>query len=208
MKKIIDISWPLTNGMQEYKDRKSVKLEQINTIETKGSRDFLLCMNNHTGTHVDGPSHMLPMGKNLSELGLEKLIGPAVVIDCTSSLEKVTVDVLKGIPLIPEIIVLLQTKNSFRSASEHFDTNFIYLDTVAAEYLVAQKVKAVGIDYLGIERNQPDHQTHKVLLQHDIPIIEGLRLAHVQAGNYMFFCLPLLLENVDSAPARAVLQEV
>ena len=86
--KIIDISWPIANGMQEYKDRQSVKLTQTSSIETKGSRSFELCMNNHTGTHVDGPSHMLPTGKNLAELGLDKLIGTAHVLDCTVCIEK------------------------------------------------------------------------------------------------------------------------
>lgn len=37
--------------------------------------------------------------------------------------------------------------------------------------------------------------------------IEGLRLAHVIAGNYFFCCLPLALQGADGAPARAILIE-
>jgi len=190
--KIFDISWPITNGMQEYKDRKSVKLTQTSTIETDGSCSFELCMNNHTGTHVDGPSHMLPTGKNLAELGLDKLIGSAQVLDFTQCIEKITADDLKNVTLPTDQIILFQTRNSFRSVDKRFD-------------LVEKKVKAVGIDYLGIERDQRGHPTHKALLQKDIPIIEGLRLGDVQSGQYMLYCLPLLIEGVDSAPARAVL---
>jgi len=63
----------------------------------------------------------------------------------------------------------------------------------------------VGIDYLGIERNQEAHDTHTLLLQEDIPIIEGLRLAHAEEAYYSFICLPLALQGLDGAPARAIL---
>lgn len=203
--KIFDISWPITDGMQEYKDRKSVKITQKGTIETGGSRNFELCMNNHTGTHVDGPSHMLPTGKNISELGLHKLVGTAHVLDCTQCIEKITADDLQKFTIVADSILLLQTRNSFRSIDERFDYSFVYLEASGADYLASKKIKAVGIDYLGIERDQPGHPTHKALLKFDIPIIEGLRLGDVAAGEYLFYCLPLLINDVDSAPARAIL---
>ena len=130
--KIIDISWPITNGMQEYKDKKSVKLTQIKTIETEGARDFELCMNNHTGTHVDGPAHFFPTGKNLYELGLEKLIGKAHVLDLTDCIEKVTVDDLKKHTIVSDEIVLLKTRNSFRDVNKRFDYAFVYLEAKSA----------------------------------------------------------------------------
>jgi kynurenine formamidase len=43
------------------------------------------------------------------------------------------------------------------------------------------------------------------LLCNGITIIEGLRLAHVQAGTYTIYCLPLALKTTDAAPARAIL---
>ena len=43
----------------------------------------------------------------------------------------------------------------------------------------------MGIDSLGIERDQTDHATHKGLLSNNIIIIEGLRLAAVSPGEYI-----------------------
>jgi arylformamidase len=71
-----------------------------------------------------------------------------------------------------------------------------------------KKVKAIGIDYLGIERNQPDHATHTILMKHNIAIIEGLRLADAVAGDYFFICLPLNVIGLEAAPARAVLLRI
>ncbi len=93
------------------------------------------------------------------------------------------------------------------------------MDASGAEFLAEKRVRAVGIDYIGIERSdiQKDHATHETLLQHNIPIIEGLRLAHAPGlttkenssrahqGIYYLVCLPLRVEGIEAAPARAIL---
>ena len=68
-----------------------------------------------------------------------------------------------------------------------------------------KKIKTFGFDYLGIESNQPNHETHKYLLEAEIPIIEGLRLKNVEPGEYILSCLPIFIKNADGAPARAIL---
>jgi arylformamidase len=71
--------------------------------------------------------------------------------------------------------------------------------------LAEKKIKAVGIDYLGIERNQPNHETHTVLMSNEITIIEGLRLDHVPEGQFFLWCVPLAVIGLEAAPARALL---
>ncbi len=67
----------------------------------------------------------------------------------------------------------------------------------------------MGIDYLGIERNQPGHDTHRALLSSGVAIIEGLRLADIAAGKrYYFMCLPLRIVGFEAAPARAILLKI
>ena len=58
---------------------------------------------------------------------------------------------------------------------------------------------------LGIERAQPGHETHIALLEREIIILEGLRLRHVEPGNYLLIALPVKIADADGAPARAVL---
>jgi arylformamidase len=57
---------------------------------------------------------------------------------------------------------LLKTANS---AQQHFDFSFIFLDASGAEYLAKKNIAGVGIDALGIERDQEGHPTHRALLQ-------------------------------------------
>ena len=89
------------------------------------------------------------------------------------------------------------------SDNKKLDFYFVYLEFTGEEYL-KKKVKAVGIDYLGIERSQSGHPTHLTLMRADIGIIEGLRLRHVKEGAYFFVCLPLNTIGIEAAPARAV----
>jgi arylformamidase len=104
-------------------------------------------------------------------------------------------------------IILLKTANSSLGATALFNPSFVYLEASGAHYLQEKKIKAVGIDYLGIERAQPAHETHLQLMEHGITIIEGLRLQHVKQGRYLVCCLPLNAVGIEAAPARAVLIE-
>ena len=99
------------------------------------------------------------------------------------------------------IIVLLKTKNK---PGKTFNYKFTYLEKSGAEYLVSKKVKAVGLDSLSIERNQPDYNTHKILLKNNIPIFEGLYLGKIKQGKYLFYGFPLKIK-ADGSPIRAVL---
>ncbi len=86
--------------------------------------------------------------------------------------------------------------------------DFIYLKKSGAEFLAEQGIIGVGIDALGIERAQPNHETHNILMEKGIIIIEGLRLKEVPTGNYFMCALPLKIKGADGAPARVVLMEL
>lgn len=201
---IIDISWPIEQSMTEYKNNISLNIKPIKTISRDGSQTTNICMNSHTGTHIDAPSHFLKDGLTIDQIEIASLVGSCYIIDCTEVSDSISKKHLESYPLSGKI-VLLKTKNSFLSTTEPFNYNFIYLDKLGAEYLKHQNVKAVGIDYIGIERNQSNHETHTILLKNNIVIIEGLRLAHVSQGHYFLWCLPLLIKGIDGAPARAIL---
>lgn len=207
--KIIDISWPITENITGYKNRKNIIFNTYKTFEKDGWRESLITLESHSGTHVDAPTHFLKKGNSIDQIPLEQLIGPCIVLDLTDVPEKITRDVLFRYDEIiyKDSVVLFKTSNSATKPEDLFNPAFIYLEVTGAQYLQEKNVKAVGIDYLGIERNQPGHETHIALMQKNIAIIEGLRLGHVQAGEYFFVCLPLATVGLEAAPARAILIE-
>jgi arylformamidase len=191
--------------MTAYKDRRVVSVQATKVFERDGARESLVTLGSHTGTHVDSPAHFIQNGLSIEQMSLSSLIGPCQVIDMTACDGVITASDLSHLALAAHARVLFKTKNSFLDAHASYNADFTYLAADAAAWLVNQGVVAVGIDYLGIERSQPDHQTHELLLTHNVAVIEGLRLAAVTPGDYFLICLPLLLNGLDAAPARAVL---
>ena len=211
--RIIDISWPIKPGMTEYKDQAKVNFLPTKTIEKNNAREHDILLTTHTGTHVDAPAHFLENGKNLDDLPLSSFIGQCRVFDLTHVQEKITKSDKKScksnnynnITINPGEIILLKTKNSLLDCCARASVDFIYLDAEAALFLASKDINAVGIDYLGIERAQPGHETHNALLGAEIVIIEGLRLKDALPGTYFLSCLPIKLNGLEAAPARAVL---
>jgi arylformamidase len=207
--KIIDISWPISSATTGYKDKKVVAFTDVKHFAQDGVRETDIQVSSHTGTHVDAPAHFLKDGKTIDQISLDRLIGQAIVLDCTDVTDAITREHLLSHDAIinKNDIVLLKTTNSATQPTEKFTPHFIYLHVSGAQYLAEKQIKAVGIDYLGIERSQPEHETHTTLFHHDVVIIEGLRLEHVQPGRYEFYCLPLNVIGLEAAPARAILVE-
>jgi arylformamidase len=102
--------------------------------------------------------------------------------------------------------LVVRTRNSGFVKDTRFHPDFTYIAPDGAEYLAALGVKLVGVDYYSVEQfRSGHHRTHRTLLERGIVIVEGLDLSAVAPGEYEFICLPLRLEGLDGAPARAVL---
>lgn len=204
--KIYDISMEIAEGMGVWKN-KAEKKPKINITRTlkDGANESKLEIDSHTGTHADSYFHMLAKGATIEKIPLSKFIGSCIVIDFTKVKNKITIKDLKNnkkIIIAKNDIVLLKTRNK---ALKKFNKNFTYLDKTGAKYLASKKIKLVGTDNLGIERDQPEHETHKILFQKNIPVIEGLELSKIKPGRYFFIGLPLKIKNGEASPMRAVL---
>lgn len=164
-----------------------------------------LSLDSHTGTHVDAPRHFLPASTAIDALPLDRLVGMARVVEIEGDV--IHAQALERAHLAPGAIVLFKTANSARDEELPFSHAYVALTRDAADYLAGLPASAVGIDYLSIEP-PGDVYVHLRLLEAGIPIIEGLRLAHVAPGDYYLVCLPLKLRDGDGAPARAILLPV
>jgi arylformamidase len=202
--KIIDISMPIYHNMTVYKNKDEYRpiVEILRNYETSSMYESSIWMNLHTGTHVDFPLHGIKDGSNSNNHNISQYLGPCKVIDFTHIDDSIKKEDLIGIHIEEHDFLLFKTKNS---AFEGFDYEFVYLHESAATYLASLNIRGVGIDALGIERSQPNHETHIALLSNQMIILEGLRLLEVKAGNYQLICLPINILNVEALPVRAIL---
>ena len=93
-------------------------------------------------------------------------------------------------------------------SSSTFHHDFAYVAPDAAQLLADAGVKLVGVDYISAEQfGAPAPMTHRILLGRGIPIVEGLLLTDVRAGDYDLIVLPIKVGGHEGAPARAVLRK-
>jgi len=202
-----DISVPVVDQGLVYPGNPEIHITPHSEVSKgAGSNLSLLSFGSHTGTHVDAPKHFFDAGSTVDRLPLNALIGPAQVIAFPDDVMSVTADHLKRYTLDGMERVLIRTRNSTFITEREFHEDFTYLAPDGAEYLSNIGVKLVGIDYLSVEQfHSGHHRTHRTLLERGIVIVEGLDFSDIEPGEYAFCCLPLRLEGLDGAPARAVL---
>ena len=61
------------------------------------------------------------------------------------------------------------------------------------------------MDDLSVAPFKEVDETHRILLEAEVVIVEVLNLARVSKCRYTLYCLPVKLMGSDGAPARAVL---
>ena len=202
--KYYDVSMHVHKDMQVYKNKpeKRPVFSIASDFLTGSSHETKVELNLHTGTHMDFPLHMLKDGKTSDTLDLNRLIRKVKVIDMTHIEDGITDEDLKAYDIKENDFILFKTKNSYE---EKFNFKFIFIKESAAIYLTTKKVSGVGIDALGVERDQQGHPTHKILFQSDVYIIEGLRLKEVEENTYFMYALPIKMPESDALLLSVIL---
>jgi arylformamidase len=210
--KAVDLTHELANGMPIYPGDPSPSFTSAATLEKNGVNLMKLVLGSHTGTHTDAPKHFIKGGIGVDEIALNKLIGEAIVADLSSKPigSGITdIDLKEKMDKIvkPDDIVLCYTGSSEHWGEPSVNSNYTYLTKGAADYFVSKRVRAVGIDFLSVEKfKAPEPIVHKTLLGNGIFIIESLSNALRQfiGKRILLISLPIKVENGDGAPSRSI----
>ena len=190
--KIYDISQEVFSCKVYPGDPKPEK--QILSATEKGDlynlTAFSMCA--HNGTHIDAPFHFLGEGKTVDQLKLDVFVGECYIArhsgDVTAAEAYAILQKAEGTPRIliagPATITL--------EAAEVFAN--------AGICLLGNESQTVGPE------NAP-MQVHKLLLQKEIALLEGVVLTDIAEGRYFLSAAPLNLTGADGAPCRAYLME-
>jgi GntP family gluconate:H+ symporter len=167
-------------------------------------------MGAHSGTHIDAPMHFIADGAPIDQVALDPLIGAARVIDIADSVQAIDAGELNRHDWRSAQRVLFRTRSTLRGwmDSPAFHKDFAYIAPDAAQLLANAGVLLVGVDYISAEQfGAAAPRTHQILLGRGIPIVEGLDLRPVQAGDYDVIVLPLKVAEHEGAPARAIVRK-
>ncbi|MBI2432961.1 MAG: cyclase family protein [Candidatus Hydrogenedentes bacterium] len=196
-----DVSIPLRPGMTVWPgDPPFQFLPASRMAEGASCNTSVITCSTHTGTHCDAPWHFEHEGKRLDAVDTAVFFGDALLVE-VMDVDVIRAEDLGEKPFPPR--VLFKTKNSGYPSDAPFKTDFVGLDPSAAQRLVDDGVRLVGIDYLSIAPYKKSAPTHHILLQNEVFVVEGLQLANFSAGIYSFVVLPMPLAGADGAPCRA-----
>lgn len=188
------------------------------------------CAAEHGGTHVDAPIHFAAGGGTVDRIPLEKLIGPAAVIDVSDkaaadrdyrfTVKDFLVWEKRHGPIPEDTVVLLRTGyGRYWPDSAHYlgtaergtravaKLHFPGLDPDAARWLAEQRrIKAVGLDTASIDYGQSTlFQSHRILSGLGIPIFENVaHLETLPATGAWVLALPMKIRGGSGAPLRLV----
>jgi kynurenine formamidase len=222
---MVDLSQEIYQGMPVYPGHLSTIIWDYHTHEsTKGVMESDLTyatrgmiLSDHGPTHVDSLSHFdaSPDAATIDRMPLDGFWGPAICLDIAAAPEREDVmpDTLEraldasGQDLREGDILLLHTGHAARhGGTDRYPTQFAGLGEESAEWLVARRVKAFGVD-----TPTPDNPASRTYPVHLICRREGLHhyenlgdLTPVLNRRFTFLGLPLRFRDGHGSPVRAV----
>jgi kynurenine formamidase len=216
------IYWPTANGFEHTVDFKGLtdKGYFYASYEYKASE--------HGGTHLDAPIHFAKDRMTTEKIPLQKLIGPAVVVDVSANAhadylvsvaDLVAWESVHG--RIPNDAILLVNTGWHKRWPDRLKylgteergpdavpkLHFPGLDPAAATWLVEnRRIAAIGLDTASIDYGQSTlFESHRILFARNIPAFENVtNLDTLPATGSLVVALPMKIKGGSGGPLRIV----
>lgn len=213
--RLIDLSQPIFDGGPNCPAHPPVQSE-VTSDHVRASWHWeTLTLASHTGSHLDAPLHKIAGGASIDALPLETFVGAAYIADLRplEPASWITAERLAAAlpaPLPPDSIVLMATGwGDIRERSETWLYRSPKLAPEAAEWLVAQQARGLGVDHWGIGGwdKENDAAVHTILLGAGVWIVEELRFppeVYALPMPQTFMALPIHLKAHSGAWCRPV----
>jgi len=187
-------------------------------------------MAEHGGTHIDAPIHFHVDRWTVDEIPLDRLVGPAILVDVSDRCEKdrdyrVQISDFEAwekqhgrIPIAS--IVLIRTgfgrfwpdRTAYLGTDERGATavaklHFPGLHPDAARWLIDERqIHAVGLDTVSIDHGPSKRfETHRALFEANVPAFENLAgLDELPATGFSVAALPIKIRGGSGGPLRAI----
>ncbi len=213
MKKFIELSHPLEDGMKAYPGFPSPKINAF--LDHKASRSHydhkaefyigkveMVC---NVGTYLDSPFHRYPDGADLNQIPLDWVAGrPGIILDAVVSSNRFITPNCNESELHGRA-VLFRTGWDQRWGTESYWDPGPYLSEELIDLLIRSKSVLVGVDFWNIDNTDDSSRpAHTRLLASNILIVEHLcNLSALPRTGFRFYAVPLRIVKGASFPVRA-----
>jgi kynurenine formamidase len=170
----------------------------------------------HTGSHVDFERHVLADGETAADVPLERVSGPALVVDLSHVGPNHAISVADLESRLPDLrsgdIVLVRTDWTEKEWG-NFPTYYLespYCMPDAAQWLVDKGAKAIGFDCFSEycarlpDFTSEDFIIHKIILENGSILMQQMtNLSQLPVEErFQFFAPFMKIRGAEGAPAR------
>lgn len=191
-----------------------VDYKLLHTHEVHGRTNATLKFSIHEGTHIDPPYHFIADGQTIDQIPVETLIAPGFIfrLGAVTPGEAITLKQLLASATPPDdisgYIVIIDSGWGQRIGTDVYYSGSPYLAQDIADWLVAKRVRAVGLTNPPDKVEAPrkgDAPIHRTLLGNNVLIIENLtNLDAIKDGRFTVVALPLKIAEGCGGPTRVV----
>ncbi|WP_251555188.1 cyclase family protein [Neobacillus muris] len=222
--KTVDLSVQLYDGLVSFPSHpKVVFMDHIThdfskpryTAPCEGYASKIFMMSDHSGTHMDAPYHFFKDGLTIEQIPIEATMGEAVLIDVSDKhpAEPVTREMVEAVVERDQLEIKENQIVLFRCWPGEWNGEGFHdcksLDASIGEWVVENKLKAIGLDLPNADINENMRRdVHLALLSRNILIMENIvNLEKLSKKHFYFIGTPLNLKGLTGSPIRAIAVE-
>lgn len=221
--KIYDLTPKISNRLAVFPGDKAFERQVLMSFSGGSHLDLSTIVTTvHLGAHADAPSHYHSGGMTMEKRSVGRYMGKAQVIrvgrlrarervlprhlvareSMAGGIRAQGASRFNGLIQAPRV---LMDTGSFVDPEKWTD-DFNSYSPELLHFLADRGVKLVGIDTPSVDpADSKALESHQILFERDIAVVEGLVLSNVPEGVYTLIALPLPIEGGDASPVRAVL---
>ena len=208
--RVIDLTREIGVDTRVFPGSPSPAMISWSKMDVHGYDSEVVFLSTHTSTHMDAPSHFMTNATTIDKIDVSRFVSNAVIIRTNKKEldELITVDdiVESNTDIMPGDSIIFSTGWESEVCKEYYFSGNPGLSPEAAEYLIKRRINAVAIDSPSIDKGMDHNFTcHKILLSHEILIIENLcNLGQVNDLRFKLLIAPLKFSGATGSPVRAI----
>ena len=221
MCRFIYLSYRIGSDTPLYPGTVALDIKKVKDMSIGDPCDTVsLTLSDHSGTHIDSPSHFLPDGKTIADYSMQELVFTAPgFIDCLKSPnESIGVEDLKRAPVGRNIDALL-IRTGFGRYRESDPNTYCYHNPFflpeAAEWIRMEfpRLRFLGIDMISFSCKRQralGAQTHKILFSSEaykgspLLIAEDMDLPEDVHTLDQLVIMPIFKARIGGSPCSAL----
>ena len=219
----IDISMALTDGLRTNHSKPGEEVRITFDVTPKDDPDGRKTVRRiaarfHSGTHIDGPEHLVLGAKRLDEFPIETFVGPAWVADMYHKVPKgiitaADLEAAAGRKVGRDDILILRTGWNSHYASPDFFSDSPYFAPDAAEWCIGKRLRLVAVDFLTdpiakeLQSDGPDEFKRKLLAKGILIMTNADNLDRIKKERVTLYAFPLKAVPSEAGLTRAVVFE-